>query len=57
MISLDAADDFTIELAQLMEKHGLGVFIDDCQELYIDSIYKEYIDEYTTELLDNTART
>lgn len=56
MIGLDAADDFTIELAQLMEKHGLGVFIGDCQEIYIDSIYNEYIDEYITELLENTAR-
>jgi hypothetical protein len=55
-IDLDAADDFTRELADLMHRHRLGVFIDDCQVLKIDFVYPENIDHYLDELLDNTAR-
>tara|TARA_R100000951_G_scaffold101420_1_gene92925 strand:+ start:20318 stop:20491 length:174 start_codon:yes stop_codon:yes gene_type:complete len=56
MIDLDTADDFTAELAQLMEKYNLGVFIGDCQELYLDFISVDDIDRYRGEILDNTPR-
>ena len=59
MIDLDDADDFTMELARLMDKYKLGVFIGDCQELYIGYVIakdEDFINYYITDLLENTPR-
>jgi hypothetical protein len=57
MIPLDDADAFASDLRELMEKHMLGVYIDDCQDLQIAPvIYSDNIENYIENLLDNTAR-
>ena len=61
MIDLDKADDFLIDLARVMEKHGLGVFPDDMQGIHnhclkIGHIDVDMIDHYVDDLLENTPR-
>jgi len=61
MICIEQADNFTAELAILMEKYNLGIFIDDCQELEINFVSstkntEDKISHYIDTILDNTAR-
>jgi len=56
MIDLDKADDFAGELAQLMIKYNLAVFIDDVGELHLDVVDDDVVDYYISDLLDNTPR-